>query len=686
MSSNWVARRRPWKSLTTAVMATTSVVWVPQAEFVAASSGAFVSDWAGPIVSRQFQFQAVAKPAGEPVADPAVETPFGWRQQYSAPIVRPSRVHLAEGVSQPLGEVVVASVAWQRAYAAPVVKVSRVSLADGGAWAPQIIAAETPSVWWGDRYGEPRFTPHRLAGLNGYDRPLEPVADPEIVEETSGAFESPWDGPVLSRAFQYQAISRPVPQIPVAETPAVWWGDKYGEPRFTPSRLAQLNGYDRPLEPVAQALTPDVWWGDKYGTPYFPPTRVALLNGYAKPIEPVADPVVAESSGAFTSSWDGPVVARQFQYQGRAGPVFVPPSLFASLSSWDGPEFSRAFLYEEMAAFVRYPEAVAGATTPSELGWQRDYAEPIKVKPRQSGDVANVFTPPTVSIGWYRSFDPPLPKGKALQSWQTWPPVEAPAVTPSTFGWHRQIDLPPPRRYPLQYWTAWAALEPSAVTPSTFGWQQQFAPAVARKRQAPPTWPGWFNQPIAEAQISPDLGWWFEFRHVHSKRATPWFYPSDFYTVGQTDGGTDLSAVANLSGAKLRTRPLGYRMRARHVQNLGRTKYPPEFWELLDNTPRDKIEAVLEQIEKAIEANEAGKAAAAKASVKGAQAEAADLPNNSALASSLQAVFSAPAGAGKAARLEAAHSEATQVQTDIEIQLDQDEEDILNILLADDED
>jgi hypothetical protein len=481
-----------------------------------------------------------------------------------------------------------------------------------------------------------------------------------------------------------------VPHRPGAESPAVWWGDKYGEPRFTPSRLAQLNGYDRPLEPVAQALTPDVWWGDKYGSPYFPPTRVALLNGYAKPLEPVADPVVSESSGAFTSSWDGPVVSRQFQYQGRAGPDFVPPDLFASLSSWDGPEFSRAFLYEEMAAFVRYPEAVAGATTPSELGWQRDYAEPkrkvppqqawnawsnfqvdqagattpselgwlrdyaepIKVKPRQSGDVANVFAPPTVSIGWYRDYDLPLPKGKAQQSWNTWPPVEAPAVTPSTFGW-----------------------------------QQQFAPAVARKVQAPPTWPAWFNEPVAEAQISPDLGWWFEFRHVHSKRATPWFYPSDFYTVGQTDGGTDLSAAANLSGTKLRTRPLGLRMRPHQYYGpAGRKKYPPEFWDLIDNTPRDKIEAVIAEIEKAIEANEDGKSKAAKASVKEAQAEAADLPNNSALTISLQAVFSAPAGAAKAGRLEAAHSEATQVQTDIELQLDQDEEDILNILLADDED
>jgi hypothetical protein len=374
VSDNWIVRRRPWKALTTAVLTTTSVVWVPQAPSTAASSGAFVSSWDGPIVSRQFQFQSVAKPAGEPVADPVVATPFGWPGQYATPERKLSRAHLAEGVSRPLGALETVQVAWQAPLAVPTVRVSRTALAEGVAWTPQIITAP------------------------------------------------------------------------------------------------------------AGATTPSDWWGDKYSPPYFPPTRVALLNGYVKPWHQPANPTA--SSGAFTSSWDGPIVSRQFQYQSKVAPISVPLAFLAAQSAWDGPYFYRAFLYEEMASFVKAPDAVAGATTPSELGWARAYAEPVRRKRLEAGSTATVFAPPTVSIGWWRPFDTPVRR----------------ELTEFNLG---TLSFTP------------GQLPTLAVTPTQLAFWSLFG-----------------TKPAA-------------------KLAKPWFYPANFYTPGQTAGGTAPAVDERNTGAWL---------------------------------------------------------------------------------------------------------------------------------------
>jgi hypothetical protein len=478
VSDNWIVRRRPWKALTTAVLTTTSVVWVPQAEAVAATSGAFVSQWDGPIVSRQFQFQSVAKPVGEPVADPSAETPFGWRSQYVTPERKPSRAHLAEGVSRPLGALEAVQIAWHAPLSTPTVRVSRTALAEGVAWTPQEIAA------------------------------------------------------------------------------------------------------------AAGATTPSDWWGDKYGTPRYPPTRVALLDGYVKPWHQPADAVV--SSGAFTSSWDGPIVSRQFQYQSKVAPVSQPLVFFAAQSAWDGPYFFKAFLYEEMASFVKAPDAAPGASTPSELGWGRDYAEPIWRKRLEAGSTATVFVPPTFAFGWGDTYSQPrFPSSRVALVNGYSKPFHQPAdpegtATPSELGWQLQYSSPPKQRHAQQFWTAWAAVEAPAVTPSILGWQRQFDEKVRRKRteldlgRYVKPW----HQPVDEtsgafvvqwdaplfgrrfmyqavvrpvgdppiAAVTPSqLAFWSLFGgKPAAKLATPWFYPSDFYTVGQTDGGSTPPLVEEL--------------------------------------------------------------------------------------------------------------------------------------------
>jgi hypothetical protein len=401
VSDNWIARWRPTARVA-AVMAAIPV-WVPQAPAAAGTSGAFVSQWDGPIVSRQFQFQSVAKPVGLPVADPVAETPFGWRAQYATPERKLPRAHLAESVSRPLGALETVQVAWQSPLAAPTVRVSRTHLANGVAWAPQIITAP------------------------------------------------------------------------------------------------------------AGATAPSDWWGDKYSQPTYPPTRVALLNGYVKPWHQPANPTA--SSGAFTSSWDGPIFSRQFQYQSKIAPVSAPLVFLAAQSAWDGPYFFKAFLYEEMAAFVKAPDAVAGATTPSELGWQLQYSGQPK-------------------------------KRYAQQFWTAWAAVEAPAVTPSVLGWQLAYSVPQRR----------ARGDAGSVAPvfvpvtSTWGWHGAFVQPRARQQFADRGSVSFtFGQVEAPAVTPSQLAFWSLFGgKPAAKLATPWFYPSDFYTVGQTDGGSTPPLVEEL--------------------------------------------------------------------------------------------------------------------------------------------
>jgi hypothetical protein len=147
--------------------------FVPPQEDAAAdpSSGAFTSPWAGPAVSRQFQYQSIARPVREPDPDPVADTPFGWFTSFAP---------LPEGGGF---EVVSESVYFV---------------------VPVEITIGWHTEWKPPARRKPFAELYRSANFVGL-----PVADPEV-EASSGAFVSPWSGPAVSRQFQYQSVSRPV--------------------------------------------------------------------------------------------------------------------------------------------------------------------------------------------------------------------------------------------------------------------------------------------------------------------------------------------------------------------------------------------------------------------------------------------------------------------------------------------
>lgn len=497
------APRRAIAALTVAVISTTFATFTPQsptASPAAPSSGAFVSTWEGPQLTRSFQYQSVSQPYA-PVTTAVVVPEQGFQGAFSTPRFVVSRVHLNEGITKP--------------------------------GLPIVAGTSTPTAYSLDQFGIPRFRASRVHLNEGI------ALDPQVIAAdptpSSGAFVSGWAGPQLSRQFQYQSVSAPL----LPPTVATFGFDQtFAQPRFTPGRTQLLEGITKPAGlPVADpAASTPFGWNPSFGP--VPRSADVMVDADSVFIVPGPDPNIAwlvEFSRRF------PQPSRVYL---NAASTFAPqtvsaspaaPSSGAFVSTWDSPARSVAFQYQSVSQTL-YPIVAAQVAQP--LGWYVGFDKPQTVKRRTDGWTTFVAPLESRGLGWFVQFDKPavvksaayLRDGFAYTPGQT----AGGTVNTTTEFWRQQFSEPvrPKSRAHLDAASLYA---PQVITAAQvaqpLGWLAGFDAAQKAKQRSVG------EITFVAPQSSQSLGWFGPFDKRSDVKIRTHLLDSVFYTPGQTAGG-----------------------------------------------------------------------------------------------------------------------------------------------------